>query len=812
MTHTAGPSHAPPAIGTADAGGTVAWHASLRTRLMVAMGMLVVLLLVAGLATSLLAWRDRLLAEGETEVRFEAVQSAGRIEAAMRAVRISAESLAGLLDEPGLGRDRVLAALRVVVQANPSVVGGLVALEPGVMPDGQPLAYYAGAPGRGGQDRDMQADGYDVAAQAWYRRTLRASGPWWSEPYFNETAGGRYMATLNLPLRDRAGRARGMVSLDVPVQALSVSLDGLRRTTGQRPVLFAPGGTIAVHPEPGVAFNTTLARYIEHYRRPDLAPMEEARRAGQALQFTHQAGAGGPMRYSALQPVGDTGWALQLARDQSAMLGDFTRALRVLASLGVAVALLSALAIHRLLRRITVPLEELTRSAGHFAAGEFEWPVPHDRMRDEVGVMARALERARDSIRQQMAEIARHAGERQKLQSELEIARDIQQSMLPPGERIQHGARAYLVQARLEPAKVVGGDFHSHFRRGNRLWFVVGDVSDKGIPAALFMARTLTVLEVAANDADGPDAVLAEAGRHLVEGNHACMFATVLCGVLELDSGVLRLASAGHDPPLLRRANGEVVALEVPPGAALGFEAENCFPVCEVSLAPGDTLLAFTDGVTEAFDASDEAFGEARLVEVLRAVPAGEGACDALVEAVHRFVRQAPQSDDITVFSIECTLATATPAEHGPAPDAFACRLQVPADRARLPEVDLALRRAMEAGGADEALAVDAALILEEVACNVMDHAFPAGTSGTLEVRLQAIDGQWWLQFRDDGPPYDPLSRDAPDVDAPLDERGIGGLGIHLVRTLAQEATYVRRDDRNELTLRLGDAVPPAGP
>jgi sigma-B regulation protein RsbU (phosphoserine phosphatase) len=288
-----------------------------------------------------------------------------------------------------------------------------------------------------------------------------------------------------------------MVSLDVPVQKLSVSLDGLRRTTGQRPVLFAPGGTIAVHPDPDVAFSTTLAGYIDRHHRPDLAPMEQARRAGQALQFAHQAGAGGPLRYSVLQPVGDTGWALQLARDRSAMLGDFTSALRVLTMLGIAVALLSALAIHRLLRRITVPLEELTRSAGHFAAGEFEWPVPHDSMRDEVGVMARALERARDSIRLQMAEIARHAGERQKLQSELQIARDIQQSMLPPGETLRHGERSYLVQARVEPAKAVGGDFHSHFRHGDRLWFVVGDVSDKGIPAALFMARTLTVLEVA---------------------------------------------------------------------------------------------------------------------------------------------------------------------------------------------------------------------------------------------------------------------------------------------------------------------------
>jgi sigma-B regulation protein RsbU (phosphoserine phosphatase) len=808
MTQTAEPSHhaSPPPVEVAppDAEAMVAWHASLRTRLMVAMGMLVVLLLVAGLATFMLAWRDRLLVEGEREVRFEAIQSAGRIEAAMRAVRISAESLAGLLDEPDLDRARALAALRVVVRANPSVVGGLVALEPGVISDGA-LAYYAGAPGRGGQDRDLLADGYDVSDQTWYRRTLNAVGPWWSEPYFNETAGGRHMVTLNLPLRDRTGRARGMVSLDVPVQKLSVSLDGLRRTTGQRPVLFAPGGTIAVHPDPDVAFSTTLAGYIDRHHRPDLAPMEQARRAGQALQFAHQAGAGGPLRYSVLQPVGDTGWALQLARDRSAMLGDFTSALRVLTMLGIAVALLSALAIHRLLRRITVPLEELTRSAGHFAAGEFEWPVPHDSMRDEVGVMARALERARDSIRLQMAEIARHAGERQKLQSELQIARDIQQSMLPPGETLRHGERSYLVQARLEPAKAVGGDFHSHFRHGDRLWFVVGDVSDKGIPAALFMARTLTVLEVATSVAESPDAVLAKAGRHLAVGNDACMFVTVLCGVLELGSGRLSLASAGHDAPLLRRADGTVTALDVAPGSALGFEAMNAFDVCHVSLMPGDTLLAFTDGVTEAFDAEEAAFGDERVVAVLGAVPAGRGACDALVDAVHRFVRQAPQSDDITAFSIECT---AVPPALPAVTEACACRLRVPADRDRLPEIEQALRGAMAAGGADAALIADAALLLEEVVCNVMDYAVPADGCGTLEIHLRMLPEGWRLLFRDDGPAYDPLSRDAPDLDAPLAERDIGGLGIHLVRTLAREAVYAHRDGWNELTLLLGDPAP----
>ena len=572
------PVPAVPPASSADV--RVPWHASLRTRLMAWVGLLLALLLLAGFATAFLAARERVLADAEARTRYEARQAADRLDATMRSVRVSGEAMIELNNRVALTRAELLEAMEAMLDANPVTVGGLVALEPGVLADRAPLAFYVGIAARGVPDRDLLADGYDLAGREWYQRTLQATSPWWSEPYFNETAGGRYMTTLNLPLRDRSARRIGMVSLDVPVQALSSSLESLRTVTGQRTALFAPEGTIAVHPERGIAFAHDLPGYIARAGRSDLAPMEAARVQQRPLQFTHADARDGTVRYSVLQPVGGSGWTLQLSMGRDAMLAGLDSAMRMLGLIGGLVALLAALAVLRLARRITVPLTELTTSAGHFAIGEFDWPVPHDARGDEVGVMARALERARDSIRQQLDEIGRYATERQKLQSELDIARGIQMSMLPRDRDFAVGDIRYRLQARLEPAKAVGGDFHGHFLQGaDRVWFVVGDVSDKGVPAALFMARVVTVLEVATAASDAPDRVLADAARHLSENNDACMFATVLCGVLDLASGELAIASAGHDAPLLRHADGRIDSIPLESGPALGFDAVDAFEV-----------------------------------------------------------------------------------------------------------------------------------------------------------------------------------------------------------------------------------------
>lgn len=631
----------------------VPWRHSLRTRLMLWFGALVGALLVLGFGVAYAVAQRSLVAEAEARTRFEARQASDRLLATMSSVRISAEGIAGLRQRLVLERDEWIQAMEAIVAADGTAVGGLLALEPGVLPDGEPLGYYVGSDELGIPDRDMLADGYDLRGQSWYQATLAAQGPWWSDPYFNETAGGTWMTTLNLPLRDGTGRALGMVSLDVPVRRLNELLDPLRAVPGQLPTLLSPGGAIAVHSDPGIALTLDLPTFIRERGRQDLVPIAEAHALRQPLELEHVLPGTGERRYSVLTPIGSTGWSFKLALSHDAILADLRRQGLWLA-LGAAFAtLVVAVLVRRLAKRITVPLSELTGSAGHFAVGEYDWPVPHDTRGDEVGVMARALERARDSIRFQLGEIADMASERQKLESELDIARDIQLAMLPPPRTVRHGGREATLGALLKPAKAVGGDFYTFFDTDDgQLWFVIGDVSDKGVPAALFMARTVTVLEVAARLGGSPARALAESARHLVEGNDTCMFATVACGKLDLDTGALEIASAGHEPPVLVRRSGAPAWLPVPGGPPLGFEAEAEFETWTGRLEPGDGLVLYTDGVTEAFNLANEPFGEERLLEALAGAGQPGPTCEKLLAAVQAHAGTAPQSDDITLLAI----------------------------------------------------------------------------------------------------------------------------------------------------------------
>ena len=225
--------------------------------------------------------------------------------------------------------------------------------------------------------------------------------------------------------------------------------------------------------------------------------------------------------------------------------------------------------------------------------------------------------------------------------------------MLSPACVIDRGDAHLEAHAVLEAAKAVGGDFYSFIERGDgELWFTIGDVSDKGVPAALFMARTVTILEVAAHASASPGAVLAEASRRLVEGNDTCMFATVLCGHINVRTGASTLASAGHDAPLLLHADGRVEMLPVEPGPPLGFEVSSEFALWQGHLEPGASLIAYTDGVTEAFNPDNEAYGSERLLAMVRPSYSAQDNCRRLIAEVHGFAGTAPQSDDITVLAI----------------------------------------------------------------------------------------------------------------------------------------------------------------
>ncbi len=624
---------------------------SLRTRIALWSGLVAVavVMLMTGAMAVYAHWQiDR---EARLDTVANAREAAERLSTTLDTVTVTTGALSDLAANAGLAPQTLTTALRALIRATPDCAGGLLVLEPAA-PGQAPFARYLGL---GRPDRDMVADGYDYRGKDWFKRTMAAREGWWSEPYFNETAGGVWMVTYNAPLlpHGRSGPAGGMVSLDLPLATLTDALRTLAQRPGWRVSLIAPEGTLAMNPDVDLARTvSTLDAFIARSGRSDLAPVAEAVRRHQRLQLSHTDALSGERRFTVAEPAGTSGWSLLVAQSRALIAARTDQALLLLALGGLLVALVCTLVVNRLAGRIARPVQRLSESAARLAQGDYDAPVPDTGGSDEVGLMARTLDHARNSIRRQLVEIEEMGAARQKLESELSIARDIQLAMLPPGRVIDHADHHLEAYARLEPARAVGGDFYSFIEpTDGELWFAIGDVSDKGVPAALFMARTSTVLEGAARAGGDPSQVLASASRRLVEGNDTCMFATVLCGRIDVRSGACLLASAGHDPPLLLYPDGRVDTVPLETGGPLGFEPSDGFPLWRGQLEPGMTLLAYTDGVTEAFDARNMAFGMERLVATVRADRDARGQCERLIAEAHAFAHPTAQ-DDITVLAI----------------------------------------------------------------------------------------------------------------------------------------------------------------
>ena len=250
------------------------------------------------------------------------------------------------------------------------------------------------------------------------------------------------------------------------------------------------------------------------------------------------------------------------------------------------------------------------------------------------------------------------------LQKELSIASNIQVSMLPPGSRLFPDRTEVQAYAIMEPAKNVGGDFYdAFFAAPNRLFIAVGDVSGKGVPAALFMARTITQLRMEAVRRRSPSAVLEAVNRALCDGNDEGMFVTLFCGVLDTESGQFSFANAGHNPPLFIDADGRPEFLKLKKGLVAGIMDNARYPVDVRQLNPGETILLYTDGVTEAMNMASDFYSEERLLAMVRRAPGREPRhlVDEVRADIGAFVVDAPQADDITMLAVRYCLKAQAP-------------------------------------------------------------------------------------------------------------------------------------------------------
>lgn len=459
-------------------------------------------------------------------------------------------------------------------------------------------------------------------------------------------------------------------------------------------------------------------------------------------------------------------------------------------------------------------LKSLAEGTAAFCAGKLDTRIRID-TRDELVLVARnfntvaaefsrllaVIHEQNESRQRELAEmvLARTrelADKNEQLQAtharvreELKLARNMQLAILPQHSPDEPG---WSVAACMHPAREMGGDFYDHFTLADgRYGVLVADVSGKGVAAAFFMAVSRTVLLDLATQGEAPARVLARANDLLCERNPLELFVTVFYAIYDPRDGSLDYACAGHNPPLQRHTDRRVTALPCPQDIALGVLPGMDYTDARTVLAPGEVLLLFTDGVTEAFSAAGEAYGEARLSAWLAARPAAASAAElvaGIVDEIGAFVDGAEPSDDLTC------LVLSRKTERRPMVHSIPSRLEEIGRLADL--VDAALADRPE-------LAFSGNLCLEELITNTIVHGLGGAPDHFIEVRLSCDDTWLTLSVRDDAPPFDPfVEAPAPDLDADLDARPIGGLGVHLIRSLMDEVSTTHDGNGNRVVLR----------
>jgi sigma-B regulation protein RsbU (phosphoserine phosphatase) len=469
-------------------------------------------------------------------------------------------------------------------------------------------------------------------------------------PAWVRIAGREGVVSYSIPLFDGEGQARrvrGSVQVDLATDNLGQLVESLRPKHGSAFLVTGAGDALI---PPAAGLETIVSRVLA----------EPGSRGQYVGPFPGQSGAS----WIGYRRLRAPGWWLVEAVPEDAVLRDLdTLRLRLLALMlfgALALLLLTA----GLARGITRPIRSLSASARRIADGDLESPAPAIASRDEVGDLARSFEGMRVALRAHIDEVARLASARARMEGDLKVAREIQLGLLPTDFADITRGHASDLFALVVPAREVGGDLYDVFRIGDRhLWLVLGDVSGKGLPASLFMTAARTLFRALAQNASRPAELMARVNDALAAENPRSMFVTAFCAVVDLVDGRVAFANAGHLAPAILPCSGPARFGPEVPGLPLGLMPGAAYDAVELRLAPGDTLLLYTDGVTEAFDISQALFGPERLLARLDAGPRASAreTVEDVLAGVRAFAGEAAQSDDIGLLALRWDGPSARP-------------------------------------------------------------------------------------------------------------------------------------------------------
>ena len=443
--------------------------------------------------------------------------------------------------------------------------------------------------------------------------------------------------------------------------------------------------------------------------------------------------------------------------------------------------------IYILIKRVIINnLEKINDTLGRITKGDLNVTVDVRSSR-EFSSLSDDINSTVSTLKRYIAEAAA------RIDKELEYAKQIQLSALPTN--FPEGEE-YSIYAQMIAAKEVGGDFYDFYKLNDTtVAFLAADVSGKGIPAAMFMMTAKTIIKSLAESGMPVNEIFTRANEKLCENNEAGMFVTAWMGILDITTGNMQFANAGHNPPLLKRANGDFAYLKTRAGFVLAGMEGVRYRVGELTLSSGDRLFLYTDGVPEATNAENTLYGEDRLLAFMNQNAAVDAVTllPALKANIDEFVGDAPQFDDITMLMFDYK-----PNEGG----ANMTYQTFPAKVESLSDVLGFVDRTLESYACPMKIQTAICVAIEEVFVNVAHYAYGDGEGDmTLAIGFDETNGTLTFRMTDNGVPFDPLQKPDPDITLSAEEREIGGLGIFIAKKTMNSITYAYENGKNILTM-----------
>lgn len=572
-----------------------------------------------------------------------------QLESTLSGVASSVNTTKWIINRSRNNDDRVNVLLENVVRADSTVVCASIAFEPEYEGDFHMLSAIR-EKGTGRIYNDLLEDkSYEYTYLDWYQIAKLTGKPYWNDPAYDEHI-SELVTTYCMPLYDEDGKFYAVFKADIPVSRLSTMLEQANPLKPSLVLVVARNGSFIMKSDETFPLGETIfSDVIEAGSEKGIKKCQEMVAGGSGHFYTIIRKI--PL-YVFYEPMYN-GWTIVSFCSTNVFYSN----VRLITSILAAIALLGIILLYfvsrGIVKRLTKPIAEFSYAAQNMARGNFNARIPNVAHQVETKKLQDTMQYMQRTIKHYISELRETTSRQERIESELNIANSIQMSMLPPSTST---CDEFDLAASLTPAKEVGGDLYDVRRDGDVLCFSVGDVSGKGVPAALFMAITQSSFKFLDKVGGGIDASMAKINDTFSESNDNAMFVTLFMGRVNLKTLEMEFCNGGHNPIVVISPDGKARFLEEKPNLAVGLFGGFMYQGEKLQLEKGSRIIVYTDGITEAEDVDKNLYGEDRLLDFASRVPqemTSQELISALIDDVHKFTDGNQQNDDMTVLSIK---------------------------------------------------------------------------------------------------------------------------------------------------------------